>query len=59
MSNPDWYLDPPEEPESPRCPACDEQMSREQISRAVWYECHDPDCEECARKYKKAKAADD
>lgn len=54
-TNPDWYLDPPEERENPRCPECDQQMD----SVSTWtfglgtiYECHTPDCPECSPKWK-------
>jgi len=53
-TNPDWYLDPPEERENPRCGVCDQQMR--EISYAFLkqkvYECDNPDCEECSEKYK-------
>ena len=51
MSNPDWWLDPPEERETPPCPECDVPMERKQISRAVWYECNNPACS-CGKMFR-------
>jgi hypothetical protein len=51
----DRYLDPPDEPENPRCLQCDEQM--ELVSTWTFglgdvYECHTPTCPECAKAYR-------
>jgi hypothetical protein len=56
MSNPDWYLDPPEEPENPRCPECDDEMTRINtwtFGGIVLFECHNPECSECEKAYRK------
>lgn len=45
-----------EEPEDPRCPDCDDFL----VAVDTWtfglgkvWECHNPECAECAPKYKK------
>ena len=62
MSNPDWWLDPPEEPRCPPCPECDEEMWRcdeRAFAGMVYYECRNPECAECATRYKKTEAEEE
>ena len=58
-------MNPPEERECPPCPECGVEMypspvrmnciTRAWIKSNDWYECHNPDCPECAKKYRKAR----
>lgn len=44
---------PYERPEPPRCPKCDEFMEERRVRFAPnWYECVNPECEECAERIK-------
>jgi len=57
MSDPEYYLNPPEEAHCPPCSECGEELWQAENQygyKMREFECRNPDCPECAKKYQKA-----
>ena len=53
----DDYYDPPDEPEYPRCPECDDEMYKDGCLMDIrglepGWACHNPCCTECSIDYR-------
>jgi len=50
-----YAKNPYEQPEPPRCGTCDEFKVESQVGVYRFWVCSNPECEECAEKYKDDK----